>query len=73
MNLKLIANRYLGKEVIKQPIHSEQQLKNIIGVNLSELRHLWIFSSRNKFKEAVEKFINKGVKIDFKLANQLKG
>ena len=73
MNLRKIANRYLGAVVIKQPIYSEAQLKELIGVNLRELRHLWIFSSRNRFNEAVENLIHNDVKIDFKSANQQKG
>ncbi|GAB6045468.1 hypothetical protein JCM11957_10660 [Caminibacter profundus] len=70
MNYKQIANRYLDAEIIKKPIYSEEQLKNTIGVNLSELRHLWIFSSQNNFKKAVENLIHNDVKIDFKSANQ---
>ena len=73
MNLKNEANRYLEAKYIKSHIYSDKALKELIGVNLSELRHLWLFSSKNNFKEAVEKLIHNGVKIDFEKANKVKG
>ncbi len=73
MNLKNEVNKYLEAKYIKSPIYSEKELRELIGVNLSQLRHLWLFSSKNHFKEAVEKLIHNGVKIDFEKANEIKG
>ena len=73
MNYKNQVNRYLEAKFIKTPIYSDKELRELIGVNLSELRHLWLFSSKNHFKEAVEKLIHNGVKIDFEKANEIKG
>ena len=70
MNYKNQVNRYLEAKFIKTPIYSDKELRKLIGVNLSELRHLWLFSSKNHFKKAVEKLIHNGVKIDFKKANK---
>ena len=72
MNLQRQANFYLGDKYIKSPIYSEKELKERIGVNLSELRHLWVFSAKNCFKEAVNELIHNDVKIDFKKTNQIK-
>ena len=72
MNYAKEVNYYLGVNFFKAPIYSNEELKKIIGVNLSELRHLWLFSSKNHFKEAVEKLIHNGVKIDFEKANRVK-
>ena len=73
MNYAKEVNYYLGVNFFKAPIYSNEELKKIIGVNLSELRHLWLFSSKNHFKEAVEKLIHNDVKIDFEKANKIKG
>ena len=73
MRLHKEANYYLGANFLKAPIYFNEELKKIIGVDLAELRHLWIFSSKNHFKEAVEKLIHNGVKIDFEKANKVKG
>ena len=70
MNYKNQVNRYLEAKFIKAPIHSNKELRELIGVNLSQLRHLYIFSSKNSFKEAVNELINNNVKIDFKKANK---
>ena len=72
MNYTRTANFYLGERYIKSPVFSNQELKDLIGVNLAELRHLWVFSSRNHFKEAVKNLIHNDVKIDFKTANRIK-
>ncbi len=72
MNYAKEVNYYLGVNFFKAPIYSNEELKKIIGVNLSELRHLWLFSSKNHFKEVVEKLIHNGVKIDFEKANRVK-
>jgi hypothetical protein len=72
MNYKKQVNYYLGAEFIKKSIYSDNQIKALTGVSLSKLRHLWIFSSRNCFKEAVDNLIHNDVKIDFKEANKLK-
>jgi len=72
MNYKKQVNHYLGTEFIKKSIYSDNQIKALTGVNLSQLRHLWIFSSRNRFKEAVDNLIHNGVKIDFKKINEYK-
>ena len=72
MNYKNEVNKYLQAKYIKSPIYSEKELKERIGVNLSELRHLWIFSAKNCFKEAVNELIHNDVKIDFEKANQIK-
>ena len=72
MNYKNEANKYLQSKYIKSPIYSEKELKERIGVNLSELRHLWVFSAKNCFKEAVNELIHNDVKIDFEKANQIK-
>jgi len=72
MNYKNQVNRYLEAKFIKTPIYSNKELRELIGVNLSELRHLWLFSSKNHFKEAVEKLIHNDVKIDFEKANEVK-
>jgi len=73
MNYAKEANYYLGAKYLKAPVYSEAQLKAKIGVSLIELKHLWIFSSKNRFKEAVENLIHNDVKIDFKKANKTKG
>jgi hypothetical protein len=72
MNYKRQVNYYLRAEFITGAIYSDNQIKAITGVNLSQLRHLWIFSSRNRFKEAVDNLIHNDMKIDFKEANKLK-
>jgi len=72
MNYKKQVNHYLGTEFIKKSIYSDNQIKALTGVNLSQLRHLWIFSSRNRFKEAVDNLIHNDVKIDFKKINGYK-
>ena len=72
MNLQKQVNFYLGVKYIKTPIYSDSEVKKLIGVGISELRHLWVFSSRNRFKEAVDNLIHNGVKIDFNEANKLK-
>ena len=72
MNYTRTANFYLGERYIKSPVFSNQELKDLIGVDLAELRHLWVFSSRNHFKEAVESLIHNDVKIDFNEANKFK-
>jgi hypothetical protein len=70
MNYQREVNFYLGEKVIKEPIYSDTQVKNLLGVSLAELKHLWVFSSKNRFKEAVKEFIHSGVKIDFQKANK---
>jgi hypothetical protein len=72
MNLQKQVNFYLGVKYIKTPIYSDNEVKKLIGVSMSELRHLWIFSSRNYFKEAVDNLIHNNVKIDFKEANRVR-
>jgi len=72
MNYKRRVNYYLGAKFIKKSIYSDNQIKVLIGVSLSKLKHLWIFSSRNRFKEAVDNLIHNGVKIDFKETNKPK-
>jgi hypothetical protein len=73
MNYQKEVNHYLGVRFIKAPIYSEAEVKEKIGVSLIELRHLWIFSSKNYFKEAVKDLIKNGVKIDFNKANKQRG
>jgi hypothetical protein len=72
MNLQKQVNFYLGVKFIKAPVYSDNEVKELIGISVIELRHLWIFSGRNCFKEAVDNLIHNGVKIDFKKANKLK-
>jgi len=72
MKLNKIANFYLGAKYLTAPIHSEAELKHKTGVSLSELKHLWIFRSRNNFKSAVKELIHNNVKINFEKANKVK-
>jgi hypothetical protein len=72
MNYKNQINGYLGAKFLKAPIYSDTEIRAKLGVSLLELKHLWIFSSRNRFKEAVDNLIHKGEKIDFNKANQKK-
>jgi hypothetical protein len=72
MSLKNEINRYLGAKFLKAPIYSDTEIRAKLGVSLMELRHLWIFSSRNRFKEAVDNLIHNNVKIDFDKANKTK-
>jgi hypothetical protein len=72
MSYKTQINRYLGAKFLKAPIYSDTEIREKLGVGLLELKHLWIFSSRNRFKEAVDNLIHNNVKIDFDKANKTK-
>ncbi|GAX87007.1 hypothetical protein LNAT_P0302 [Lebetimonas natsushimae] len=72
MSLKNEINRYLGAKFLQAPIYSDTEIRAKLGVSLLELKHLWIFSSRNYFKEAVDNLIHNNVKIDFEKANKTK-
>jgi len=71
MNISKQVNHYLGVNYFNSPI-SEQTIKEELGISLTELKHLWIFSSKNYFKEAVKDFTEKDIKINFKTANKVK-
>jgi hypothetical protein len=72
MNYKNQINGYLGVRFLKAPIYSDTEIRAKLGVSLMELKHLWIFSSKNYFKEAVDNLIHNNVKIDFDKANKTK-
>jgi hypothetical protein len=72
MSYKTQINGYLGAKFLKAPIYSDTEIRAKLGVGLLELKHLWIFSSRNRFKEAVDNLIHNNVKIDFDEANKTK-
>lgn len=72
MSYKTQINGYLGAKFLKAPIYSDTEIRAKLGVSLMELKHLWIFSSRNRFKEAVDNLIHNNVKIDFDEANKTK-
>jgi hypothetical protein len=72
MSYKNQINGYLGAKFLKAPIYSDTEIRAKLGVSLLELKHLWIFSSKNHFREAVDYLIKRNIKINFKLANSPK-